>query len=352
MLEITEGAVLSVPLHGTTCVLAHVLTIDRMPLGDIFHVAILDALIEAGPPGESDRGDFLPRAHVLAGEEEAPQAIEHLAVEEKALLESEPMIVAWRDVEESELLGYESWLEHLQRAPQYTLPQLSERYGKGYGFGRSPKVQPLISEGVQPEFVWEAGMPWVGHGIIWRIPLGEEFKEKREWCNLDLPLPQQFIAELYVAGQHVEVVDRSEEIRMLIEQLAEGDFSATEELALHGDAVITPLQERLLNNPAPQFLEDAMTVLAAIDTESAHRVLGATFSVLVGKNTLLARAAERGYLFVLNPSSAASEPLRACRHLLDLITDPQLAGDVAAARAALAEADRELEAEEESEEDL
>src|SRR5206468_2494477 len=81
---------------------------------DHYHIAIKDAVLDAGPGGFDEQGDPYERTHELEGTENAPVVVDHLGLTLDAFMASDPLYVGEEPVEDDELYGYQVYL-HIQR---------------------------------------------------------------------------------------------------------------------------------------------------------------------------------------------------------------------------------------------
>jgi len=351
MSDIEPGTLLTFPLHDSVCALAHVVHVEDLPLGRYYHMAVLDAVLEAGPEGYGPLGEYLPRTHELDGEDAAPQAIDHFALNEDGLLASQPMIVGWRDVERKDTLGYRTWATLIHEdAARRGLVSTKHR-------GADDQNDQIENEGAEEgsDVEAEENLPEMdGEGNVDEVDeVNETLVTVRPWhraiftesfASVLFSLVEEFRSDdqlrstrlgSYVTGLYSE--DRREEIEALVERLASGDFSASQELAMYGDAAIPVLQDRLPPDPDPQFLEDVLLALTTIGTDRALEMIASIFDAHAGQGTPLAQAAERGYLNAVTMTGGA-ETLGVESGRLDRIIDPQLADDLRTARGVVAEA--------------
>lgn len=356
MSTIEVGSLLTLPLHGSACALAHVIHVEELPLGRYYHLALLDALPEAGPEGYSALGEYLPRTHDLSSEEEhAPQVIDHLALVEDALLSSAPMVVGWREVEREDTLGYRTWVtlyhedatrrglvmarknrEEEPDAEEVNGDEPDNEGGEEVGEmadGANNVSQPeeeieMSDEGEEGTLV--SVRPW--HRSVFADPFGPVVFSLIDEFRRDDALRASVLGG-FIAGLYSE--ERTEEIDGLVERLADGDFSASQELAMFGDAAVPVLEQRLVPEADPQFVEDALLAMTTIGTDRALGAIAATFDAFAGAGTPLSAAVERGYLNALTMTGGTGDRA-ADSARIDKVTNPDLAEDVRNARVGIA----------------
>lgn len=346
MLDIETGTLLTFPLHGSVCALAHVVHIEDLPLGRYYHLAVLDALLEAGPEGYTDRGEYLPRTHEMENEDQASQLLDHLAFTEDGLLASAPIVVGWREVEHDDARGYRTWatlfgqeaerrglLGTRQEEPEEEIDEeMSDDEGeeieeKNEGDTVAASEAEESEEGVQVEV-----RPW--HRTVFADPFDAVLLGLVDEFRNDESLRGSVVGG-FITGLYSE--DRTAELEELVNRMAEGDFSASQELAMFGDAAIPPLEARISRDADPQFVEDALLAMTTIGTERALGAIASTFDALAGSGTPLSNAVERGYLNALTMTGGTGDPALD-RARIERVTDPSLADDLRTARAAVEEA--------------
>src|SRR4051812_38223611 len=114
MSNFQPGDLITFRLRGEQFGLAKILHIENLSQFDHYHIAIKDAVLDAGPGGFDEQGDPYERTHDLEGAEGALVVVDHLGLTLDAFMASDPLYVGEEPLEDDEMDGYQVYL-HLQR---------------------------------------------------------------------------------------------------------------------------------------------------------------------------------------------------------------------------------------------
>jgi hypothetical protein len=379
------GDLVTYRLHGDDYGLAHILMIEKMATYSHYHLAVLDAVLEAESGGVDSYGVAFQRSFTVGEEEAAPAAIDHIALTLEAFLESSPAKIDFRDVTDEELMGYRMWLvgareqlvasgrihaggaERDEAEDEDEFDEADEVDDGGDGedlvddedgadgaaelggvddaesveeeiehLEREEGEESLYDE-LAPGEQTVVLRPW--HRHIFDRPLGDILFELRDELARDGAAREMEddAAPRLVAYITTFFERKGEAVIDLVNRFVnEGDYAAGHELMAFGDPAADALGACLGDGMDTQIAEDILNVLCDMGSLHAYEHIAAFFEAHYANpaDPLYAQAV-RGFCYAVMLTGGTPDPLASRLDHLEEIADPELTHDLASAREAV-----------------
>lgn len=378
MEQYLEGTLVTLRFTDDKYLLGKIVQIEPLTLHDILHLVIYDVLLDGGPAGYDEQGEYRERTHTLPDLTSQPLAIDVIALTSDAFDDSEPQIVGFEEVSEEDLNGYVVWVaRRRERAERRGMI----RYDNDEEFvddvdddlddDQNMAAGEFVEDnGLHPEDVVEqvegadveAGEPAVeidsdeGGDVIEDEERSQVLPPltitPRTWHDtvFDVKISQVLVdlADIFRDDAFSStnlgnaVIERTTanpgELDSLIGRLVnDGDYAAGQELIQYGDPAADALNARLQTTTAKQGVEDILQILSEMGSDRAYGHIASFYAERADRlgTDPIAKSAARAYLYVVMLTGGTPEPLNAHLDLIDGMNDPELAEDVAAARRAI-----------------
>jgi hypothetical protein len=345
MNEFQLGDIITFAMRGDKYGLAQFIHIENLSQYDHYHLAIRDAVLDAGPGGLDAFGDPYERTHDLSGTEDAPVVVDHVALTYDALIASEPLVVGNEEVDESMLGGYQIFLtfmredlikrglmkhyEELEEEEEMDEEYVDEENeGEEIGVEEEEGEEASDVAEVPSEESPEESTPIKAHTWHVRVfdhPLGEvlfelhEIFESEEFRDTELG---RYINS-YFDGS------RSDEIQELVNRFIDGDYGAGHELLAFGPAAADILAGHLTDSTSPELAEDILRILCDTGSKRAYEIVAEFFAVHYDQlDDPLRLPAIRGFCYAVMLTGGTVESLHQHIPKLDDLDDPELADDL------------------------
>ena len=353
------GDLVTFPLRDGKYGVAQLVHIDDLALNDLYHFTIRDAVVDGDDLEAIDEfGRQFEREHDPAPVESAPLLIEHVGLTRHGLDASDLAFVAWRELDEDDLVGYRAWLklryedalrrgtirERIDDNVEEQESELDEVDAELDEESDSSREQP---EGAAPATepageTEEAAAASSGDAAdddvitamtlgVYDVALGDALVRQRSVFE------REAYSDSALGRFIIGLADDTARIVETIERLLDGDFSAGDELMEYGDVGMRALGEALARVTDPQTAEDVLQVLVNSGESVAYERVAAFMAThgLDPADALYASAV-RAYCYAVMLTAGEPESLRQRLAMLENVRSPELAEDVRAAREALA----------------
>lgn len=359
----TEGDIVTLAFTEGDYLLAKIVYVEELTLNELIHLMVYDTVVEGGPAGYDDQGEYQERTHPeipdVAG---LPVVIDHIALTSPAFEDCDPLLVGRRDVTDDERRGYAVWVA-LQRERAIRRGQMrpdpepeeeeiedveefEEEYEEGHE-GEFDEVDEEEREEAEEEYEEEREAV-ADDEIVEGEPTVVETEEgeiipvtPHTWheVNFDVSIAQALVelADVFrqekfadsVVGQMVieQTEASAEEIRELVDRLVnDGDYGAGQELLLFGDPAADALYAALKETKNEQAADDILQILADIGTDRAYAHITEFFVERIDRlpADTMAVAAARTFCYVVMLTGGTPEPLRRNLRLLERLDYPEL----------------------------
>lgn len=355
----TEGDIVTLAFTEGDYLLAKIVYIEELTLNELIHLMVYDTVVEGGPAGYDDHGEYQERTHPdvpdVAG---LPVVIDHIALTSPAFEDCDPLLVERRDVTDEERRGYAVWVA-LQRERAILRGQMrpdpepeeeeiedmedfEEEYDEEYEGDEAEE-----REEAEEEYA-EADEAAAEDGIVEGEPTVVETEDgeiipvtPHTWheVNFDVSIAQALVelADVFrrdefadsVVGKMVigQTEASAEEIRELVDRLVnDGDYGAGQELLLFGDPAADALYAALKETKNEQAADDILQILADIGTDRAYAHIAEFFVERIDRLPAdpMAVAAARTFCYVVMLTGGTPEPLRRNLRLIEQLDYPEL----------------------------
>jgi hypothetical protein len=348
MNEFQLGDLITFAMRGGKYGLAQFIHIENLSQYDHYHLAIRDAVLEAGEGGLDAFGDPYERSHDLSRTEDAPVVVDHVALTYDALIASEPVVVGHEEVDESMLDGYQIFLtfmradlikrglmKYYEESDEEVEDEFSDEELEEGEVDEESEYEVVDAEEKEAEAAEEQteeapaesiaikGHTW--HMRVFDRPLGDvlfelhEIFEGEEFRSTELG---QFINSFFDGS-------RSEEIEELVNRFVDGDYGAGHELLAYGPAAADILSRHLTDSTTPELAEDILRILCDTGSSRAYEIVAEFFAVHYDQlDDSLRLPAIRGFCYAVMLTGGTPEPLHTHLPKLDDLDDPELADDL------------------------
>ncbi|MCB0711252.1 MAG: hypothetical protein KDD67_02860 [Ignavibacteriae bacterium] len=371
-----EGDLVTLAFDGENYLLAKIILIEKLTLHDLTHLMIYDTLVEAGPEGYDQQGEYCSRTHELPDVSKLAIAVDHFALTSTAFEDSDPMAVGHEEVTGEELKGYAIWValrrERAERRGmiRYEREGTDEESDEDYEGEEweedlldedelAEEVDEIVAdvaesraidldseedgsstteaEGDQHEVAEEEELVEVTahtwHDTIFDIPIDQSLLEL-----VDIFKGEEFNQGV-VAGALIERVNADgEEIDQLVRSLIEeGDYGAGQDLLMYGDPAADKLNAELLRAEGDETVSDLLQILGDMGSDRAYKYIAEYFESRIEgvPNNPKAVAAARSFCYVVMLTGGTPEPLKSRLHLIERLDYPELREDAESAIAAI-----------------
>ena len=366
MPTLNPGDLVTFPLRGGKYGVAHVVHVDDLAINDLYHFVICDAVIDGADGGFNAFGEPAPREHDPAELEAARPLVEHIGLTRGGIDASGLSVVGFREVEESALDGYRSWLHAryedavrrgVMRDRVDDNPEDAEDFDDEEVADEELEGEEIEGEDVDnagdgdemsdhedgpTEDAADAGEDGEGSGeetvVATATTLGVYDNALGDvLVRLRSVFEREAYSESELARHIIGMGSDSGAIDAIIARLLDGDFAAGYELLDYGEAGMRALGERLDGDISPELADDILHVLVNSGESVAYERVARFMSEHGGdRSDPLYGSAVRAYCYAVMLTGAEPEPLKERLTMLESVTDAEFADDIRSAREALA----------------
>ena len=352
MEEFKNGDIITLRFDEERYIPGKILQIEPLTLHDIVHIRLYDMLVAGGPGGYDNVGEYRDRVHNLPENITSHTPLfDSIALTSTAFEESDPVVVAFEEVAESELSGYSVWMTRRREAAErrgmirYDVDDRDEEIedevlDDDEQAGSEQLIEEPITEEVVEEIVVDV-RPW--HDAVYDVPLQVILRDLGDVLTTE-PYDSTAVGQAIMRKRE----EGESEIGTIVGRLVnDGDYSAGQELLDYGNRAVPALSAALAQTDESQTVEDICQILADMGTDSSYESLARGMEERIDRlqSDEGARAAARSYLYAVMLTGGTPEPLRSRLGLIERMNHPDLTDDIDSAMMAIKDGGEDVSAE-------